>query len=104
MVQKYAAEHAWIELARNPPTRGGILPQRRTLSTSGYARVKGLQYDVIGNLDADVSFEDSEYVEFLMSKFAQNPGLGVCGTANVEENVTCRGVKRILLPKCHALC
>ena len=32
-----------------------------------------LQYDVIGNLDADVSFEDSEYVEFLMSKFARTP-------------------------------
>jgi len=73
VVQKYAAEHAWIELARNPRARGGILPQRWTPSTSGYARVSDLQYDVIGNLDADVSFEDSEYVEFLMSKFARTP-------------------------------
>jgi hypothetical protein len=46
---------------------------------AGYAKVLGLPYDVIGNLDGDVSF-DKEYFKFLMEKFAENPQLGVGGT------------------------
>ena len=88
VVLKYAAEHAWIELVRKPARKERHFAAKVDAFNLGYARVKGLQYDVIGNLDADVSFEDSEYFEFLMSKFAENPGLGVCGTAYVEENVT----------------
>jgi len=45
----------------------------------GYAAVKDLDYEVIGNLDADISFE-IDYFSFLLSKFAENPQLGVGGT------------------------
>jgi hypothetical protein len=47
---------------------------------AGCERLAGLQYEVIGNLDADVSFDD-DYFAFLMSKFAENPKLGVGGTS-----------------------
>jgi hypothetical protein len=47
--------------------------------------VRELNYDVIGNLDADVSFEE-DYLAFLIGKFAENPRLGVAGTPYREEN------------------
>ena len=38
-----------------------------------------MDYEVIGNLDADISF-DEDYLAFLMRKFVENPRLGVAGT------------------------
>ena len=63
------------------------MPQRRERHfagkvysfNAGYARVTDLDYDIIGNLDADVSF-DEEYFAFLLSKFAADEQLGVAGT------------------------
>ena len=40
---------------------------------------------MIGNLDADVSF-DKDYLQFLMQKFVQDPKLGVAGTPFTEDN------------------
>jgi hypothetical protein len=54
---------------------------------AGYARMAGLSYEVIGNLDADVSF-DPDYFSFLMDRFAENPKLGVGGTAFREGNLS----------------
>ena len=42
-----------------------------------------MQYDIIGNLDGDVSFE-KDYFEFLLGKFIDNSDLGVAGTPFVE--------------------
>ena len=39
---------------------------------------------MIGNLDADVSFEP-DYLAFLMQKFSEDPKLGVAGTPFIEE-------------------
>ncbi len=39
----------------------------------------GLEYDVIANLDADVSF-DANYFSFLLEKLAEDPLLGLVGT------------------------
>ncbi|MBX6326504.1 MAG: hypothetical protein IRY93_10760 [Chthoniobacterales bacterium] len=47
-------------------------------------RVQSLEFDVIGNLDADLSFE-ADYLEFLINKFADDPRLGVAGTPFLEE-------------------
>ena len=46
---------------------------------AGWDRVKPLSYDIIGSLDADISFEPG-YLEFLLSKFADDPKLGLAGT------------------------
>jgi glycosyltransferase involved in cell wall biosynthesis len=46
---------------------------------AGYERVQGLKYDIIGSLDADISF-DPDYFEFLLGQFAKNDKLGVAGT------------------------
>jgi hypothetical protein len=50
---------------------------------AGQARVAGLQYDAIGNLDADVLF-DEDYFPFLLQKLADDPRLGLVGTGYVD--------------------
>src|SRR5437667_7544125 len=79
VVKKYAAQHDWIELVRQPQRMERHFAGKAAAFNAGYARVKDLEYEVIGNLDADISF-DEDYFAFLMSKFAENPGLGVAGT------------------------
>jgi hypothetical protein len=52
---------------------------------AGLERVQGsLKFEVIGNLDADLSF-DADYLEFLIGKFAEDPRLGVAGTPFTED-------------------
>jgi len=79
IVKKYAAENPWMELVRMPERQERHFAGKVHAFNAGYARVKDLGYDVIGNLDGDTSF-DSDYFEFLMTKFAENPDLGVGGT------------------------
>src|SRR5207237_6369152 len=50
---------------------------------AGLDRVCSLPFDVIGNLDGDLSF-DPDYLEFLMRKFSEDPKLGVAGTPFTE--------------------
>jgi glycosyltransferase involved in cell wall biosynthesis len=79
IVRKYAADHAWIELVRMPERAERHFAGKVHAFNTGYASVAGLDYNVIGNLDADVEF-DSDYFDFLLRKFAENPRLGVAGT------------------------
>src|SRR5712675_1435141 len=65
IVKKYAAVHPWIELVRMPERRERHFGGKAHAVNAAQKKVAGLQYDVIGNLDADVSF-DPEYFAFLM--------------------------------------
>lgn len=85
IVGKYTSEHPWIELVRMPERRERHFAGKVHAFNAGYARVKELSYDVIGNLDGDITF-DQDYLAFLLSKFAINPRLGVGGTPYDERN------------------
>ena len=85
IVGQRLAAHEWIELVRTPERSERHFAGKVDAFNAGYARVKGLSYDVVGNLDADITFE-ADYLEFLMDKFAANPRLGVAGTPYREEN------------------
>src|SRR5271155_5278962 len=87
LVRKYAADHRWIELLQMPERKERHFAGKALAVNAGHARMEGLQYDVIGNLDADVSF-DPDYFAFLMDRFAENPKLGVGGTAFREGNLS----------------
>ncbi len=78
IVGKYTAEHSWIELLRMPERKERHFAGKVYAFNAGYARVKDLQPDVVGNLDADVTFEPGHF-EFLAAKFAEYPELGVVG-------------------------
>ena len=85
IVAEYAAEHPWIELVRMPERRERHFAGKVAAFNAGYVRVTDLDYDVIGNLDADITF-DEDYFNFLLNKFAENLQLGVAGTPFREDS------------------
>lgn len=87
IVETYAANNPWIELVQMPERRERNFAGKAIAVSAGQKRLGGLRYDVIGNLDADVSF-DPDYFAFLMDRFAENPRLGVGGTAFREGNLS----------------
>jgi glycosyltransferase involved in cell wall biosynthesis len=87
LVRKYTEANPWIELVQMPERKERHFAGKALAVNAGYARMTGLQYEVIGNLDADVSF-DPDYFSFLMDRFAENSKLGVGGTAFREGNLS----------------
>jgi poly-beta-1,6-N-acetyl-D-glucosamine synthase len=87
IVRRYTGNNPWIELFRMPERRERHFAGKAYAVNTGRARLSGLQYDVIGNLDADVSFHQ-DYFEFLMAQFANNPNLGCAGTAFCEKGMS----------------
>ncbi len=86
IVQRYAAEHSWIELLRMPERRDRQFAAKAHAFNAGCARLRQqhVAYEIIGNLDADITFEP-DYFSFLLSKFQLFPRLGVAGTPFVED-------------------
>lgn len=84
LVKQYMTDNPWIELIRMPEHRDRQFAAKVQAFNAGFTQIENTEYDVIGNLDADISF-DENYFEFLMEKFAGDPKLGVAGTPFVEE-------------------
>jgi hypothetical protein len=84
IVKSYACRHDWIELLRMPEHRDRQYSAKAHCVNTGYARVKNLNFDLIGNLDADITF-DRNYYDFLLRKFSEMQDLGVAGTPLVED-------------------
>lgn len=78
IVREYAAEYPWIKLVRMPERKERHFAGKVYAFNAGYERVSELDFDIVGNLDADVSFEPDHF-EFLISKMKENPQLGVAG-------------------------
>ena len=85
IVEKYAKGNPWIELVRRAQRPDRNFAGKAHAFNAGFERVRSLDFDVIGNLDADISFEP-DYFEFLLGKFTEFPGLGVTGTTMREAN------------------
>jgi glycosyltransferase involved in cell wall biosynthesis len=84
IVKRYANDHSWIELLRMPEHRDRTFAAKAICFNAGYDKLKSRDFDLIGNLDADITFEP-DYYEFLLGKFAEIPRLGVAGTPFVED-------------------
>ena len=69
-----ARRYSWIEVVRRPVRQERRLPERCTPSTRTRG-VRSLEFDVIGNLDADISFGPKHF-EFLLARLAQDPTQG----------------------------
>src|SRR5271157_1447434 len=67
LVRTYTARHDWIELLRMPERTERHFAGKVYAFNAGYAKVKNLGYDIIGCLDADISF-DAGYFSFLLTK------------------------------------
>jgi len=85
IVSRYAVAHEWIELLRMPERKERHFAGKAFAFSAGKARVDHLPYEVIANLDADITFE-KDYFQFLLGKLAVDPLLGVVGTPYVEKS------------------
>ena len=84
IVKNYITPYPWIELVRMPEHGDRTFAAKAHSFNAGYDRIKGADFDLIGNLDADITFEP-DYYEFLLTRFAAMPRLGVAGTPFVED-------------------
>jgi glycosyltransferase involved in cell wall biosynthesis len=79
IVSLHADVHDWIELVRMPLRAERHFGGKALAIRAGLERVKDLPYQVIGCLDADITF-DKDYFEYLLTKVAESPELGIVGT------------------------
>jgi glycosyltransferase involved in cell wall biosynthesis len=84
IVERYAARYPWIELVRLPQRQNRNFAAKVHAFNAGFERVHSLEFEAIGNLDADISFGPDQF-EFLLQKLIEDPSLGVTGTAYNEE-------------------
>lgn len=83
IVRDFASRYTWIELVTRPQRADRSFAGKVFAFNAGLDRVKSLNFEVLGNLDSDVSFEP-DYLAFLLQKFETDPKLGVAGTPFVE--------------------
>jgi glycosyltransferase involved in cell wall biosynthesis len=85
ILNRYLGRYDWLEIIDRPVRYERNFAAKVHSFNAGFERVKDLDFAVIGNLDADVSFEPG-YMAFLLSRFDADPTLGVAGTAFLEED------------------
>jgi glycosyltransferase involved in cell wall biosynthesis len=83
IVKQYTSKHDWIELVRMPEHRERHFAAKVQCFNTAHQKVKNIEHDIVGNLDADITFEP-DYFEFLLAKFNGDPKLGCAGTPFVE--------------------
>jgi glycosyltransferase involved in cell wall biosynthesis len=83
IVNRYLPKYSWMEMVQMPQRRDRSFAAKVFAFNAGQERVRHLDYDVIGNLDADISFGE-DYCEFLLNKFHEDASLGVAGTVFEE--------------------
>ncbi|MBN2009506.1 glycosyltransferase family 2 protein [candidate division KSB1 bacterium] len=86
IVKKYMLDYNWIELIRMPDRTERHFAGKAHAFNTGYQQLRTIDYDIIGCLDADISF-DSDYFDYLLEKFSQFPELGVAGTPFRQGNL-----------------
>jgi glycosyltransferase involved in cell wall biosynthesis len=79
IVLRYTAQHPWIRLIRMPERRERHFGGKAHAFNAGYEQVRTLPFDVVANLDADISV-DPDYFAYLLAKLADDSNLGVAGT------------------------
>jgi glycosyltransferase involved in cell wall biosynthesis len=84
IIAEFAKKHPWLTLVRNPKREGRNFAAKADAVNTALAQLKNVEFDVLGNLDADVTFAP-DYMEFLMQKFSADPKLGVAGTPFTQD-------------------
>jgi biofilm PGA synthesis N-glycosyltransferase PgaC len=85
IVKKYAAQCDWIQLLSRPERHEHQFAAKVDCLRAAWEKLQPLAFDVIGNLDADITFEPG-YMAFLLDKLMGDLRLGVVGTRFVEDS------------------
>jgi poly-beta-1,6-N-acetyl-D-glucosamine synthase len=87
IVERHSAHHPWIELLRMPDRAARDFAGKAFSLNAGYAQIRHLPHDAVACADADLTFEPQHF-EFLLSRLAENPRLGVTGVPFAEAGET----------------
>jgi biofilm PGA synthesis N-glycosyltransferase PgaC len=79
IVRQYASEHDFIHLLTNEAQAGGRSFASKAKSLEwAYEHLQSLDFEYIGNLDADIALEPT-YYETILQKMEADPKLGIAG-------------------------
>ncbi len=84
MVRVATSRFPWITLLRLERDPERHFAGKAHAVNAGYASLNNVDFDIMGNLDADMTLPPDFY-EFLISRFEAIPNLGVAGTPFVED-------------------
>lgn len=85
IVGRYLNKHPYISLLRRKGDLQRNFGSQVHAINAGYEKMQGLEYDFIGNLDADVSFQ-RDYYETILKRFQNDVRLGLAGGDIHEKN------------------
>ncbi len=86
IVKRYAAQYGFIQLYRITEDHPRNFAAQVNAINAGMAQLYGVEYEFIGNMDADVTMEPT-YFRQLLEKFQLDPKLGLGGGMIYEEDV-----------------
>jgi glycosyltransferase involved in cell wall biosynthesis len=84
IVESYAMRHPWIELVHRAQDPDRNFASKAHAVSLGCERLNSCQFELLGNLDGDVSFEP-DYMEFVIQKFCEDRTLGLAGTPFTQD-------------------
>jgi glycosyltransferase involved in cell wall biosynthesis len=84
IIDRYSQTYPWIQRLDMPARRDRSFAAKANAVNTAFSSIGHEKFDVIGNIDADITFE-KDYLEFLLQKFAEIPDLGVAGTPLLAE-------------------
>jgi biofilm PGA synthesis N-glycosyltransferase PgaC len=76
IIDKYSSSHKYIQLLRVSCQKNRDFSSKVNAFRADVRHLNGLEYDFVGNLDADVSFGPN-YFEGVLRKFSENRKLGI---------------------------
>jgi len=78
IVSKYLSQCTFIELLCLQHNEFWGFGSKAKAIEAGYAKIRESDFDFIGNLDADITF-NNRYYESVLNRFSQNNRLGIAG-------------------------
>jgi glycosyltransferase involved in cell wall biosynthesis len=93
IVLEWVNRHPFIQLVRVEKSTEHSFAAKVHALRQGFACLADAEYDYIGVLDADVSFEPDYFLR-LLERFANEPRLGIAG-GNIEQHVDGKVVPRL---------
>ena len=84
IARECSTRHGWVRLIRMPEHADRQFAAKARCFNAGLDSLGSVPHEIIGNLDADLSFEP-DVMEFLLGRFERDPKLGVAGVPFVEE-------------------
>ncbi len=78
IVEQYSSKNKFIEFIALPPTKERNFGSKVNALNKALKQLEGIDFDFIGNLDADLTL-DNRYYENVINRFHANPKLGVAG-------------------------